>query len=222
MIRIEEYIANNKQRCTLALNDFISQYQYSELVGEIERLEASGVLVPRGKKCNSLNPPLYHKYTINRPVDEKKMAEIRRLPPCFSSQYYLAHPEDYEKDKPYIERLTFYFDKRKALLNFPATVNERAYQMVGDEKWIDGRQPVLNRLGIGMVNLNIFPTPEPFHYLQLNTPIRSVLISENKDAFYDIKKLAMGKPFRLWDITFDLLVYGEEIILNRVLPLWMS
>lgn len=208
MTRIEEYIANKKRR-TLAINDFISQYHYSDLVYEIERLVAAGVLVPWGKKRNSLKPPLYHNYAINRPVDEKQMAEIRRLPPYFSNQYYLAHPDDYENDKPYIEQLTAFYEKRKDLLDFPATVNERAYQMVGDEKWIDGRQPVLDRLGIIMDSLNVFPTPEPFHYLQFNTPIRTVLIAENKDAFYDIKKLAMGKLFRLWDTTFDLLVYGE-------------
>ena len=207
---IADYIANSSRR-TIDIKDFIPHYRYSDLVNEIESLVAAGTLTPRGR-LNGMKQPLYHSYAVHREPNERMLTEIRNLPPYLKNHYYVQNPNAYQEDKPYIDRLCDFYENDKDLLSFPATLNERAYQLVGNEKWLlpkFGGLTVLARLGIALESLNVFATPEPFHYVQYNDPIRTVLISENKDAFYDIKKLAKGMPFRLWDITMDLLVWGE-------------
>ncbi len=207
---IAHYIANSTRK-TLNIKDFIPYYRYSDLVDEIKSLVTKGVLMPRGR-LNGLKQSLYHSYTIHRAPNEQLLIEIRNLPPYLQNQYYVQHPKAYQEDKPYIDRLCDFYENNKDLLSFPATLNERAYQLVGNEKWLlpkFGGLAVLTRLGIAIESLNVFATPEPFHYVQYNQSIRTVLISENKDAFYDIKKLAKGLPFRLWNVTIDLLVWGE-------------
>lgn len=207
---VADYIANSSRQ-TLDIKDFIPYYRYSDLVAEIEGLVTAGILTPRGKQ-NGLKEPLYHSYAIHRGPYDAVLAEIRNLPPYFQNQYYIKNPKAYQKDKPYIQRLHAFYEKNQEFLSYPATLNERAYQLVGNEKWLlpkFGGLTVLARLGITQESLNVFPTPEPFHYMQYNDPIQTVLISENKDAFYGLKKLAKGRPIRLWDGSVDLLVWGE-------------
>lgn len=197
-------------RKILEIKDFITKCEYEQLAREVEDLVEAGILSPRGKK-NGMVPPLYHSYSIHRGSDDEALAEIRAFTARFDNTFYLKNTKQYREDKPFISLVFDFYKNQSHLLAGPASINERAYQMVNDEKWLSegsGGQ-ILSRLGITVENLNVFPTPQPFAYFQYKDTIESVVISENKDAFHDIRKVAAGRLISFLGIRLDLLVWGQ-------------
>lgn len=199
-------------RKTLEIKDFITKCEYEQLTREVEGLVEAGILSPRGKK-NGLNPPLYHSYWIHRASDDDALSEIRAFTARFSNTFYLKNTKQYREDKNFIDLVFDFYKNKGHLLTDPASINERAYQIVGDEKWLSDTDKngvkILGRLGISVKDLNVFPTPEPFAYFQYKDIIENVLISENKDAFHDIRKVAAGRLSSFMGIRLDLLVWGQ-------------
>ncbi|MDD4583373.1 MAG: DUF2220 family protein, partial [Eubacteriales bacterium] len=97
------------------------------------------------------------------------------------------------------------------------TVNERAYELFGDEKFFKGegkeRSPgetILKRLGVSYLDIGCQETLEPFFSFQkknfnaLNS--RKIYIIENKDTFWSFKRVIMDS---IPTFKTDMLIYGE-------------
>lgn len=171
---------------------------------------------PVGNKPN--HKGLYAKYKKieqNDKKDNQIITEIIRnisLPAVLD--YYLKYPDDYLKDKGIINIIMNYMKERDSSV---VTVNERAYELFGDEKFLKGDEKarsrgesVLKRLGLDLQQLGCYETVEPFFsFLKkdfYSKQVHNIYIIENKDTFWSFKKHIMDLPAR---IKPDMLIYGE-------------
>lgn len=160
----------------------------------------------------------YDKYKINKQGEKKDIqliSEIIRsitLPAVLD--YYLKNSDDYLKDKGIIDKILNYMKKNDDSV---VTVNERAYELFGDEKFFKGDEKnrsrgeiVLKRLGLNYVQLGCIETVEPFFSFQMkdffSSQFRNIYIIENKDTFWSFKRNVMDLPAV---IKSDMLIYGE-------------
>jgi len=188
----------------------------------INRLVDEELLKPAESKPTTING-LYKKYRkiYTEKKDHNLAAEIiRSIEPPASVDYYLKNHNDFVDDKPVIENISAFLRRKK--MDF-ITINERAYELFGDEKFFRGTdkersrgETVLKRLGLSYEDMRCYETPEPFFNFQKNdfSSLRSriVYIIENKDTFLSFKHEIMDLPSKL---DPDMLIYGEgKKILN--------
>jgi hypothetical protein len=134
--------------------------------------------------------------------------------------FYKNNPAAFLADRPIIEKFAEYLRKRETSeKNAPTTdiqrisgipANELSFRVFADEKKLlaDGI-PVLKRLRMSLQSLDCFQTSEPFVFFSYASPIRQVLISENRDSFFSLH-LAAKSGFRLLTgSAFDVLIFGE-------------
>lgn len=229
---IEDFIGclNRRRFASADLLDFVvdrlGRDAYEEIGGyrrfavEIQSLVAQGTIRPvLASKVNGLNPPLYVRYqhlAKDKPLEmELRKHVLTHYHPALNPRYFLEHPEEFHRDRPRIDAIDAYLKRRDAL---PASVNERSFSLFGDEKFLatPHGQSLLQRLGIDLDRLNCYPTYEPFFYFALPAaPVNDVLVIENKDTFFTLKKLFQEGRHRLEGLDFRLLIYGEGHKIER-------
>lgn len=192
------------------------------------KLVSENLLTPVGKPVTASG--LRQKYKINKKTAEKdaELVEqiVRSITPPAKVDYYLKNPRDYVQDKPVIEVITGFLKREHSVHSLHSahsarkdivTVNERAYQLFGDEKFFKGAgknrshgQTVLKRLALTYADMACEETVEPFFsFLRRDfhaLAARNIFIVENKDTFWSFKKQLMDCPSR---IKVDMLIYGE-------------
>lgn len=182
----------------------------------INRLVNEKLLKPSGPKPATRNG-LYKKY--RKIYAEKKdhaftSEIIRSIEPPASVDYYIRNHDDFVTDKSVIKVISDFLKQKDA--DF-VTVNERAYELFGDEKFFRSTdknrsrgETVLKRLGLKYDDLRCYETPEPFFNFQRSDfselKSRNVYIIENKDTFWSFKSIIMDLPSKLHP---DMLIYGE-------------
>lgn len=183
----------------------------------INRLVSEGFLRPAGAKPTVING-LYKKYRkiYTEKKDHAFVAEIiRSIEPPASVDYYIDNYDDFVADKPVIEAISVFLRQKenKDLV----TVNERAYELFGDEKFFKGSdkersrgESVLKRLKLKYEDLVCYETPEPFFNFQKKVfselKSRTIYIIENKDTFWSFKHHIMDSSSKL---DPDMIIYGE-------------
>ncbi|MBS3975843.1 MAG: hypothetical protein KGZ75_03815 [Syntrophomonadaceae bacterium] len=182
----------------------------------VMKLVSEQLISPVGKPNTAHG--LHLKYRINRSLENKDsdlLAQIiRSITPPASVDYYIKNPQDYLNDKVIIEIIVLFLKQNNKDL---ITVNERAYQLFGDEKFFKGEgknrscgETVLKRLGLSYSSIGCQDTVEPFFSFQnkdfYSLAARNIYIIENKDTFWSFKRKIMDTPAK---IKADMLVYGE-------------
>lgn len=183
----------------------------------INRLILDELIVPVGKKPNTHNG-LHLKYRINEKTGQKEnelvTQIIKNIELPAKVDYYIQHPYDYLNDRSIIESISSFLKQKN--INF-ATVNERAYEIFGDEKFFKGDEKnrsrgevVLKRLGLDYADLSCEETVEPFFSFYKKeffaSSNRNIFIIENKDTFWSFKRNTMDLQSNL---NLDMLIYGE-------------
>jgi len=183
----------------------------------VNNLVSEQFIAPVGKPNTTQG--LHLKYRINR-SPEKKNKElvtqiVRSIKPPAKLDYYIKNPQDFLNDRVIIETIFLFLNQKyKGLI----TVNERAYQLFGDEKFFkgDGKnrsrgETVLKRLGLSYGSIGCLETVEPFFSFQnkeFHSHVsRNIYIVENKDTFWSFKRNIMDNSSSR--IKVDMLVYGE-------------
>ncbi|MCL1816021.1 MAG: hypothetical protein FWG43_00275 [Clostridiales bacterium] len=197
------------------LENFLRSPVYSEFVIEINALIDRGLIRPMGKEKNGMLPPLFRRYRICRKEEDQKsaQAEILRLGPAFNPSGYLSNIHLYNKQRELLLSLHDYAQNNAAELMLYMSKNERAYAIWGNEKQLDDSlcQSMLRYTGWES-KLNYYQTPEPFwDYLCNGAATKSILILENKDIWFSLRKLLMERKsaFQLYGQLFDGILYGE-------------
>lgn len=182
----------------------------------INRLVNEKILKPSGTRPATING-LYKKYRkiYTEKRDHAFASEIiRSIAPPASVDYYINNHNDFIADKSVIETISDFLKQEGK--DF-VTVNERAYELFGDEKFFKGTdkarswgETVLKRLGLKYEDLRCYETPEPFFNFQRKDfsklKSRNVYIIENKDTFWSFKHNLMDFPSKS---NPDMLIYGE-------------
>lgn len=188
---------------------YTQQHQYIMTLleeGKIKPLKASGT---NGKK-----PALYHEYwLIEKQKDYSELEEELKyhLLPIISVNYYLSHPDIYEQDREWVLMLNDYLQNKKDRLQYQESVNERSFEIWSREKFLMREQGkrILKRCGLTMEFLNVYGTTEPLAYYSHTREVpQSLLILENKDTFYSMRRHLIHGKSRILGTDIGTLIYG--------------
>lgn len=213
------------------INLFADTERQKQFIRTIQDFIREGVLVP----LKTTRPLIKYgglprSYTIQRdliteaemPLSLEHWNELLSLPSPMSIEYYATHADHYRQDRDAILRIRNLIESDDDEV---LTVNERSYEIFGDEKAIDvpgkaafNGEVVLRNLGLTLADIRAKKVFEPFFYLekdfsaQKGKAERTVLIVENKDTFWTLQQAVTVGDFD----DINLVIYGEgDAILKK-------
>ncbi|MBO5485130.1 MAG: hypothetical protein J5979_07980 [Lachnospiraceae bacterium] len=184
---------------------------FTELVAELERRE---VITPvKTSRTNGCNPPLYAKYRILSPKEETQSfhAELDAMHYWINTDPFRKQLKKYQKHRKFLLSLSNFLKTHPDTLTSPMSENERAYAIWGDEKALDTPSHIslLKECGV-WERLHTYPTPEPFFDYRKSAVPEHVLVIENKDTWFTMRKLMIESgTAQFFETPIDCLVYGE-------------
>lgn len=188
---------------------------------QIEALCSEGIVEPvkNSGKNGNISFPLYKKYRIlvKEQTDENALQVIKGLHPLLLQSGYLsANPALYSNYKAVINGLNSFFFSGQD--NAFISRKERSFAIFGHEKILDDSsvKALLRKLQISEADLLFYDTPEYcFHdYIPTRKEIMTLLICENKDIWFNIRRCMFEDGLRtLFGTDIDGVVYGEG---NRI------
>jgi hypothetical protein len=190
--------------------------EYSDLINKINRYVEECLLEPvKASGKNGRRPSLYLKYRILKPENDYTTAleEIKLLHPKFNHSKYAKQPEMYVKYKTEINLLSKFLWENEGLLNNPMSINERSFQIWGIEKLLKERTTIKSIFQYNdwdLTELNYYETPEPFfEYNFSNEKEMNILIIENKDTWFSLRKIMREDGLNHLFRNYHILLYGE-------------
>ncbi len=182
------------------------------------QIESKQLKPVKASKINGKKPALYHEYwQLKSDTDYSAYEEELkyRMSTKISIDYYLHHMEQYKRDRNWVLMLNDYFINEQtgsAVQAFmPISMNERSFQIWGREKFLQQEQgkKILKRCGVDISQLSFYETSEPLAYYSHHRQIpQNLLIIENKDTFYSMRRHLLDGGGTIFDILFGTLIYG--------------
>ena len=214
--RIIEKLHSLGQR-TIALSELQSMCNtpsYSALTELIAELEQNKIISPVKKSgTNGCNPALYIKYWILTTNNKTPSfnSELDSMHYWINTDHLRRNEKKYQKHRSFLLCLSEYLKKHSDTLALPMSENERAYAIWNDEKMLDVSSNISLLKECGVWNrLNTYPTPEPFFDYRKNAVPQQVLVVENKDTWFTMRKLMIESDAEyFFGTSIDCLVYGE-------------
>lgn len=174
------------------------QYRYI-----CRRIEACELIPVKKSPLNGKKPALHLSYWLaeEEPDFWEEIEELKfRMSPAIRTDYYLKHPEVYREEAVWVRMLNRYFleqEERKGgdCEQVPVSLNERSFQIWSREKFLQREQgrKILAHCGVGLEQLHVYRTTEPLAYYACTTRVpQNVLILENKDTFYSMRRYLSG------------------------------
>ncbi|WP_025642328.1 Wadjet anti-phage system protein JetD domain-containing protein [Schnuerera ultunensis] len=212
---IFEYLKSYKKR-TIPLsrleNLLTGSQAYENFASAIGKLVEKGVLKPiKSHGTNGKSIPLYNTYRVMKSNlretlnSEIQYYSIKFNPNIYLNSYFSLDEKEWHRDFPYIQRIDSYLNN-KGLPTDYATIPERSFQLVGDEKWIaekDGKK-LLERIKL-WDKLKIIASPDPLmlgvNPLKFRESRHIHLTVENKATFYALMD-------SIKDTDFTSIIYG--------------
>lgn len=204
-------------------------FKYNEFIDIVNNLIENEIIIPQGKdkktgkmKNNKIDNyyKLPLKYNIIKPDDEE-------MPMEFKKEINLLYGMNFEKPvfkkldlyvkyRKYIKIISNYLREYKDKSNEFISINERSYELFGDEKLLKDQDKfsekldILNTIGISEVDLHCKSNYEPLLVILSSSfyskSARKILIIENLDTFWTFQKIIF-KDKIISDI--DMLIYGH-------------
>lgn len=202
---------------TLALSELQSWCNgvaYSVIAELITELEQREIISPVKKSgINGCNPPLYVKYRILKGKDEISSfdSELDAMHYWINTEPLRKNAKKYQKHRLFLLCLSDFLKKHSDTLAIPMSENERAYAIWNNEKILDTATNIslLKECEV-WEHLNTYPTPEPFFDYRRNAVPEQVLVIENKDTWFTMRKLMIEfGAEHFFEIPIDCLIYGE-------------
>ena len=192
---------------------YTEQYRYVCHLIEQHKIKAV-----KKSPLNGKTPALHTSYWLleDAPDYAEQIEELKfRMSPAIKTDYYLNHPEVYREEGKWVRMLNRYLLGQPELESETepelVSLNERSFQIWGREKFLQREQgkKVLAHCGIEMKQLGVYTTTEPLAYYSgsRKTP-QTVLILENKDTFYSMRRHLMTGAERIFGTETGTLVYG--------------
>ena len=198
------------------ISELIKEYSDELLFEQINNCCIKGLLEPiKSSKTNGNNKfPIHNKYKVNLPVKDYSadLSEINSLHPKLSG-YLKSKPEEYVRYKNQIKLLSkWLFAKNKELERI--SKKERSFEIFKEEKELDNNTfwGFLNRVGINEDTLSLYNTPDYCFndYIPAKKPNMSLLICENKDIWFNFRRLMYEKSYNsFFNIALDGVIFGN-------------
>ena len=206
----------NKKRIDIdELQQYLNIEYYIELVNVVTNLINEEVILPiKSSKLNGKKPALYNRYNIiyAKEDNSKYTQELSYgINIKLDKTYYMKNIEKYKEDRNFILSLSKFLDERIDLLSTEVAANERSFQIWEREKFLnrEGGKRILRNLNLSEKFLNIYDTTQPLPYYSYskNSP-QKILIIENKDTFYSMRKHLIKGSNRIFSEKISTLIYG--------------
>lgn len=198
------------------LNKKIHASSYHELCTYIYAQVEKGCLKPvRASKTNGKKPALYREYWVIEQKPDYRVYEEEltyQMSTLIRTDYYLRNMEQYVKDRAWVLQLNQFLLHMQEFGPVPeVSMNERSFEIWGREKFLQHEQgkKILKRCGIDTSQLSFYETSEPLAYYSRHrdTP-QNLLILENKDTFYTMRRHLLNGKETIFGVQFATLVYG--------------
>lgn len=198
------------------LMSMAGRMDYPEFAHLINRLIEEELLDPvKASGKNGRRPPLPNKFRIIKPKKDytKALEEIKLLHPSFNHSKYARQPDMYIKHKQEIDALSKFLWEHEDLLQSPMSINERSFQIWGLEKLLKEKSVIktifqFNDWDLSL--LNYYETPEPFFEYNFSAAEEmNILIIENKDTWFTIRKIMREDGLNRLFRDYHVLLYGE-------------
>lgn len=207
-----------RQMKRISLNDLLHPHRdipYEQQYRQICTLISEGKIKPlKASGTNGKHPALYREYWLLEQEKDYRLLEEElkyRLHPLIAVDYYLSHLKNYEKDRPWVWMLSEYLKQNKEKLNCQESMNERSFEIWGREKFLSRGQGkrILKNCGLTEDFLHIYQTTEPLAYYSHTRQVpQNMLILENKDTFYSMRRHMMQGNRNILGTEFETLIYG--------------
>lgn len=189
------------------------QESYQEQYRRICRLVEEQKLIPvKTSPLNGKKPALHTGYWLAEPAPDygEELEELKfHMSPAIRTDYYLKHPGVYREEAVWVRLLNRYF--RQGGSTVPVSLNERSFQIWGREKFLQREQgrKILAHCGVELEQLHVYATTEPLAYYSCSRTVpQSLLIVENKDTFYSIRRHLGGGSGGLFGQEIGTVIYG--------------
>ena len=209
----------NSGKKKITLDEISKMYKlkdYHSLVSFImDKIEGGFIEPIRNSGTNGKTPALYNRYRIiDSEVDNGEYEnELKfNLHSSLKIDYYLKNINKYKEDRKYILQISNYMSNNKELLNEPVSMNERSFEIWNREKFLQKESGfrILKNVGISPQNLNIYETTEPLSYYSHHKNIpQNVIILENKDTFYSMRRHLIKGNEKILGLPVGTLIYGK-------------
>lgn len=216
--KLKGYVKKKKRIELLTIQEWAAGgTEYKVFAKVIQELEQEGILIAvKSQQTNGKTPALFNVYTIAKEklkadfISELYAFQRQAVPELMLNSYLTADEKEWQRDFSAIKKLDNYIKKQ----GFPveeATLAERSYKLMGDEKWLEqkGGKVLLERLGL-WEQMKVVSNPDPL-MLAVNRKAMETcskkqiphkhLIVENKSIFYLLKSC-------LKETSFSSLIYG--------------
>ncbi len=168
---------------------------------------------------NGKSPALHKSYWLLTPdTDTSQYAEELRctVSTWIDIDYYLNHIDTYIREREFVIALSDYLDRSREHLSVCISENERSFEIWKKEKFLSGKShggvsagDVLKHCGLTKEFLNTYRTAEPLaYYTNFRETPQKLLISENLDPFYSMRRHLLGGHERICGMRIGTLIYG--------------
>ncbi len=221
-IKLSEIESVLKER---GINLFADPSRHHKFIETVDTFIARGILEPlKGARPLQQYRGLPDRYTIHRdaiacagaPLSPEYRNELYSLSPPISIDYYMTHSDEYLRDRNYILRINDLILRREECEVL--TINERSYELFGDEKAIAMPDEasvkgalILKNLRLTFEDIRAKQVFEPFFWIEKDfsnlqgKTERTVLIVENKDTFWTLQQAVTDGVLA----GVHLVIYGE-------------
>ena len=204
-----------KKKVTLEeIEKLYHENSYHELYTRVNQLLIEEVITPiKSSGLNGKQPSLYKRYFIKEKQEDYSdyLEEIRyTLSPRLQLDYYVKHMDQYKKDRETIKCLDDYL-KYAPHQEKMLSMNERSFQIWGREKYLqkEGGLTLIKQLGLTLEDLNVYETTVPLaYYIHHKKVPQTLLIIENKDTFFSMRRHLLEGNETICGIQIGTLVYG--------------
>lgn len=177
-------------------DSYPEQYRYI-----CNRIESGKIMPVKSSPLNGKKPALHTSYWLAEETPDygEEIEELQfRTVSAIGTDYYLKHPDVYREERKWVRLLNrFFLEQGEAGgEKWPyVSLNERSFQIWGREKFLQREQgrKILVHCGVSMEELRVYQTTEPLAYYSCTRRVpQTVLILENKDTFYTMRRWLMG------------------------------
>ncbi len=202
----------------ISLQELATKYKIKEYL-ELHKkiiclLEEEKIKPVKVSGKNGKTPALYKEYWLIEEQEDFSNYKEELLfdyVPLISTEYYLSHLKQYVEDRIWVQLLNEYLKINREKLQYPKSINERSFEIWHREKFLKEEQgkKILKRCGLSLEDFNLYETTEPLAYYSHTKEVpQTMLILENKDTFYSMRKFLLDGNSEIFGIKIGTLIYG--------------
>lgn len=206
----------DRKKLTLdEISHFYKIDQYPTLYEVVTNDLALGIIRPiKSSGLNGKKPALYKAYKVvpmEKDYSHYEEEIAYKISTRMDMAYYRKNLTQYEKDRQPLLQLSQYLEDEREALKEAISLNERSFEIWGREKYLkqEGGKRLLKNVGMCVEDLGVYEAAQPIAYYAHHKKVpQNVLIIENMDTFYTMRKYLIEGSSKILGVPIGSLIYG--------------